>query len=58
MTTTDAIPACPSCGTRGLYGPAKIVVDDVAWRYYDCPCCHSLVLEHPDGTLTAKAGAW
>jgi DNA-directed RNA polymerase subunit RPC12/RpoP len=49
---------CPLCGTDKLHGPAVIQLEDEEYRYYDCNQCHSLVIEHPDGTLEAKAGAW
>lgn len=51
--------ACPHCGATRLFGPAVIVDQHgVEHRYYDCACCHMMLLVDPDGTLTAKAGAW
>lgn len=50
---------CPRCGHPRLYGPATIVDPEGSYRYYDCPRCHSLVLEDPaTGDLVARAGAW
>ena len=49
---------CPCCGTATLFGPGVILVGEETYRYYDCACCHNLLLVEDDGTLTAKAGAW
>ena len=49
---------CPLCGASPLFGPATIVgPGDLVTTYYDCPRCHSIVVEE-DGVLVAHAGAW
>ena len=49
---------CPHCGVDRLFGPETIRgPGDLVTTYYDCPRCHSIVVEE-DGVLVARAGAW